>query len=189
MNRYQMEGPSQEANGWGWGRFQGTPLTKWSNDGERMTLMEDFGYLDPDGHAWVALAGCLIDGASIPRALWSAVGSPFTGKYREASIVHDFFCVNRKQTWEQTHFMFYQACRCAGESSTKAKLLYWAVYHFGPRWAFDGSRMYRPALNPTQKMVWEAEQFVSKDPSIRDIEETTPWTLGASMGIDQGSTD
>jgi hypothetical protein len=35
------------------------------------------------------LPGLWTDGASIPKVLWSIVGSPLTGKYVRASIVHD----------------------------------------------------------------------------------------------------
>ena len=30
--------------------------------------------------------------------------------------------------------MFYEACRCGGVGAVQAKTMYYAVFHFGPRW-------------------------------------------------------
>mgnify|MGYP001792979849 CR=1 FL=1 len=46
-------------------------------------------YVDPKGHVWVAPASSVVDGASIPRSLWTFMGGPFEGKYRNASVLHD----------------------------------------------------------------------------------------------------
>lgn len=139
-----------------------------------MTLLEDMAYADPMGKTWVAKAGLVIDGASIPRVFWTIVGSPFNGKYRLASIVHDYFCDNRHATWEATHRMFYQACRCAGESTTHAKVLFYAVWHFGPKWAPDGSRRAVPQVIPTQAMALEVARTIEiEDPPIEAIEAHT----------------
>ncbi len=35
-------------------------------------------------------AGFVSDGASIPKIAWSIVGGPWTGKYRNAAVVHDY---------------------------------------------------------------------------------------------------
>ena len=47
-----------------------------------MGLLKKFSFKDPDAQEWAAPAGAVIDGASIPRALWTIVGSPYTGDYR-----------------------------------------------------------------------------------------------------------
>ena len=79
------------------GDFSGEPETRWltePNDPDRrMNLLRDFAFTDPEGKAWAVPAGYdKMDGASIPRALWTLVGSPYTGDYRRASIVHDRAC-------------------------------------------------------------------------------------------------
>jgi hypothetical protein len=120
------------------GRFSGEPLTVWisSPGGEDrdMELREDFWYEDPAGVRWLAPSGSTINGASIPRALWTLVGSPYTGKYRRASIVHDVACGSKEQPHRAVHRMFYHACRADGLDDLTAKTMYWAVREFGPRW-------------------------------------------------------
>jgi hypothetical protein len=116
------------------GRFEGDIVAVWDANGRNMTLREDFAYLDPQGRRWPAPAGSVVDGASIPRLFWTLIGGPFEGKYRNASVVHDVGCVEMRQTWEDVHRMFFEACRCAGVEESQAKIMYYAVYHFGPRW-------------------------------------------------------
>jgi hypothetical protein len=118
-----------------WGRFSGNPKTEWIVHEREMQLLEDFAYIDAADRAWVAPKGSIIDGASIPRALWTVVGSPYVGDYRNASIVHDVECRRRTIASDDVHRMFYEACRCGGIKERRAKTLYAAVYLFGPRWA------------------------------------------------------
>ena len=116
------------------GYFEGEVIASWDNDGRKMTLREDFSYVDPNNRRWSAPAGSVVDGASIPPAFWTFVGGPFEGHYRKASVVHDVGCHEMKATWEDVHRMFYDACVCGGVDEQTAKVLYYAVYHFGPRW-------------------------------------------------------
>lgn len=43
-----------------------------------------------DGKVIVVRAGFVSDGATIPRFLWAAIGSPWTGNYTRGAIVHDW---------------------------------------------------------------------------------------------------
>lgn len=117
-----------------WGEFLSKPKVELMDDGRKLVLLEEFVYLDPRKKIWVAPKRSVVDGASIPRVFWTIVGGPLEGQYRYASIVHDVECVRRMEPWEDVHFMFYEACRCGGLPENKAKLVYAAVYHFGPRW-------------------------------------------------------
>ncbi|WP_425617442.1 DUF1353 domain-containing protein [Anatilimnocola sp. NA78] len=117
-----------------YGRFEGDIVAVWDNDGRNMTLRENFVYYDSQNRPWQAPAGAVVNGASIPAAFWSVIGGPFEGQYRNASVVHDVGCHEMNQSWEDVHRMFYEACRCGGVDETQAKMMYYAVYHFGPRW-------------------------------------------------------
>lgn len=120
-----------------WGRFEGEVVARWENDGRQMTLVEPFAYVDPRLARWPAAAGSSIDGASIPRAFWTVIGGPFAGEFRNASVVHDVACDVRDRPWRAVHRMFYEACRCGGVGGIKAKTMYYAVFHFGPRWHIE----------------------------------------------------
>lgn len=103
--------------------------------GVRFTLAQPFGYIDPSGTRWQAEKGLVTDGASIPWPLWSIVGAPFTGPYRRAAVIHDFYCDRKYRAWEKVHRVFYDAMITGGVDPLKAKLMYYAVWRFGPRWS------------------------------------------------------
>src|SRR5262249_22589364 len=117
-----------------YGRFEGEVVAAWLPDGRKMQLSKAFAYVDPQQKRWNAPAGAIVDGASIPQPFWSLIGGPFEGQYRSASVVHDVACIEMKEPWEAVHLMFYEACRCGGVEEAQAKLMYWAVYQFGPHW-------------------------------------------------------
>ncbi len=169
------------------GRFDGKMAATWlDDDGRKMELSNEFVYIDPRGKRWVAPQGAVVDGASIPEILWSVTGGPFTGKYRNASVVHDVACVEMKDSWEDVHLMFYEACLCGGVEETKAKLMYWAVYNYGPQWrpvasyAIRGTtggdavttiRMVRHNPPPLDEDMARKAQafFATNNPSLEDI--------------------
>ncbi|MCX7004762.1 MAG: DUF1353 domain-containing protein [bacterium] len=113
------------------GSFSGNPKTEWTVDdnGEdrNMVLLEDFSYIDPDGKKWNAPKGSVVNGASIPRPLWSTVGSPYTDDYRRASVVHDVACNSQTIPRKDADVMFYHACLAGGCSYSQANLLYAGV--------------------------------------------------------------
>ena len=122
--------------------FIGDVKTLWLVEGEvgddgpdrRMQLLEDFAFIDPDGVRWDAPADHIIDGASIPRMLWSIAGSPYTGPYRRASALHDVACDARTQPSKIVHKMFYDAMIADGVGQAQALEFYTAVRLFGPHW-------------------------------------------------------
>jgi hypothetical protein len=99
-----------------------------------MRLVENFGYFDDRGLLWEAPKGSVIDGASIPRIAWTAIGGPFEGPYRNASVIHDVACDEKRRPWQMAHGVFYSAMITSGVPEFKALVMYGAVYHFGPRW-------------------------------------------------------
>jgi len=133
------------------GRFIGSVQTTWLEDGRGMELNKDLSYVDLEQKVWLAPAGSIVDGASIPQPFWSILGGPFEGEFRNASVVHDVACVERTEPPSDVHRMFYFACRCGGVSEKKAKAMYYAVARFGPQWKLvyqvrsDGERPFKTA--------------------------------------------
>jgi hypothetical protein len=74
------------------GRYDGEAVVRLLDDGRRVQLVEDFGFIDQADARWDVPKGAIVDGASIPQPLWSIIGGPFEGRYRDASIVHDWYC-------------------------------------------------------------------------------------------------
>ena len=111
------------------GSFSGNPKTEWlsDNNGRTMRLIDTFWYLDPQGRRWEAPAGSVTDGATIPRTLWSSVGSPFTGSYRLASILHDSALQDPAILRIDADNMFYFACLAGGCTPLESKLFYAGV--------------------------------------------------------------
>ena len=119
------------------GRFIGEVITRWlveEGDDRLMEVLNAFTYEDPAIKRWTTPAGWKVDGASIPRALWTIVGSPFTGDYRRASVVHDYYCDVRTEPSDDVHLMFYNACRADGVGVFEANTLYYGVLAGGPSW-------------------------------------------------------
>jgi hypothetical protein len=104
-------------------------------DGRLMRVVEPFGFLDPEQKRWPVPVGTKVDGASIPQPLWSLIGGPFEGKYRDASVVHDYYCDVRTEPCKAVHRVFYLAMRASGLSDQRAKFMYAAVYFAGLRWS------------------------------------------------------
>ncbi len=112
-----------------------TVVVEWLQDEKRrMRLMHPVLFFDSSGIEWIAKEGDVIDGASIPRFFWRFIGSPFVGKYRRASVIHDVYCVNRLRPHKQVHKMFYEGMIVDGVSKLKAKAMFHAVNMFGPKW-------------------------------------------------------
>ncbi|HYJ58834.1 MAG TPA: DUF1353 domain-containing protein [Methyloceanibacter sp.] len=153
------------------GRFVGKFVAEFTGDGRKVTLMEPFGYVDPSGLEWNVPEGYKTDGASVPAALW-ALYPPFTGTYRSAAVIHDYYCDNKERSWQDTHKAFYFAMRAANVAENTAKIMYSAVYLFGPRWGLGtraGQRNARVEATPEQQaeVVKKLEALVeSENPDL-----------------------
>lgn len=162
-----------------WGRFEGELLVRMLDDGRLCELLADYCYYRPDRSHWLAPTGTKVDGASIPRKLWSLIGGPFEGKYRNASVIHDRYCDTHERPWRDTHRTFYEAMRCRGVDATQANIMYYAVYRFGPRWPEPGMTIAESVASDEARSLSEedaatlladARAIQNSDPSIEQIE-------------------
>jgi hypothetical protein len=176
------------AGGSKWGYFDGEPVTKWNPDGRTMTLLTELRYTDPNGEVWVAPIGSLVDGASIPRYLWSTMGGPFEGKYRNASVLHDVAYGQRKRPWQDCDRMFYNAMRCSGVNAVQAKTMYYALYKFGDHWKFPIKRG-KPVKHegqPVARAIARAEAIPRAIPvNPAEINEARQWISNTDPSLDQ----
>ena len=116
------------------GRYKGDLLFRSLPNGRDMEIARQFEYIDPKNVRWVVPEKTKVNGASIPKALWSTIGGPFSGRYRDASVIHDFHCEVRVRPAKQVHRVFYDAMLTSGVGKTKANVMYYAVTRFGPSW-------------------------------------------------------
>ena len=140
-----------------YGSFSGNPKTEWltepGTEDRNMRLLAAFWYKDPDGRVWPAPKGSVINGASIPRPLWSTVGSPYTDDYRRASVVHDVACDSPSVPRKDADVMFYHACLAGGCSPVQARILYagvrlgaWASNNLTDRSMSAGQLLFREQI-------------------------------------------
>lgn len=102
--------------------FRGTVQAEWLHPPtpadyfRDMKLLAPFGFVDSAGKTWDVPAGYVTNGASVPWGLWNIVGGPYDGPYRDAAVVHDYFCETKTRPWEEVHKMFYEAAKARGTS-------------------------------------------------------------------------
>src|SRR4051812_24280715 len=165
-----------------WGYYSGPIETRWETDGRTMTLMNELRYTDPKGVVWIAPAGSVIDGASIPRALWSFMGGPFEGKYRNASVLHDVAYDQRNKPPAVVDRMFYDAMRCSGVGATEAKTMYYALLRFGRHWKFTVKKA-KPVLPDSSEALTREPRTTTVDPN--EVNAIQQWIRQNDPTLDQ----
>ena len=171
-----------------WGYYSGPVDTRCENDGRSMTLLNELRYTDPKGVVWIAPAGSKVDGASIPRSLWSLMGGPFEGKYRNASVLHDVSYDQHIRPWQECDRMFYNAMRCSGVSAIEAKTMFYALYRFGRHGAFEIKKAKR--VKPSELAQAQGEEETEQLPraipvNTADINATRDWIRSANPSMEQ----
>jgi hypothetical protein len=187
------------------GRFTGDPEAVWLTEkrvpDRGMRLLAPFSFKDPAGKTWAAPVDYVVNGASIPRALWTLMGSPYMGDYRRASIVHDKACDDARgnsRARRAADRMFYHACRAGGCSDVEATLLYIGV-RIGalapsvPAWrqastsAREGPRLRRTAaeerLEADFRLVADRVLEGGETDDPREIERRTDRALTLVTGL------
>lgn len=121
--------------------FHGMPLALTTIPGtepELRRLDKDLDFTDKAGLVWKASVGDITDGASIPDVFLPITGSRFEPDFLPAAVVHDHYTDrvhdHLVRTWQSAARVFYEAMRANGTPAWKAKLMYYAVYVFGPHW-------------------------------------------------------
>ena len=85
--------------------------------------------------------GFISDGASIPKFVWSIVGSPWTGRYVQAAVVHDvlyhnigyFVCYHNHNryifnlTQKQSDNILLHGCKILGVPTWKRYVIYYGL--------------------------------------------------------------
>jgi hypothetical protein len=75
--------------------------------------------------------GLVTDGASIPRAFWAVIGSPFSGKYVGSAIIHDGLYKSHKLSRAEADELFNQMLVDNGVWFPRRFLMGSALWAFG----------------------------------------------------------
>lgn len=100
-------------------------------------LIRSFIYISKLGGKIEAPIDFVSDGASIPRFAWIIVGSPWSGVFPYAAVIHDFLYSklgkldNKTYTRYQCDKIFLEAMRVLGVSWWKRRIMYRAVRMWG----------------------------------------------------------
>ena len=164
------------------GEFKGDLVVQFfsgkSGDGkpiELIMLLQPFGYKDSKGRDWDVPSGYLSNGASIPASLWAILGGPFSGPYRDAAVIHDYFCETQDRPWKDVHEMFLEAAVSRGTDVSLAKTMYAGILFGGPRWGDQQSRTYDGLVLKAQTTPTGATTTVAGDGKLPfPIEGKTP---------------
>lgn len=106
------------------GGFLSPLVAEFLEDGVNIRLTCPLQYQDSVGRTWTVPIGFVTDGASIPRELWSTVGSPFTGKYRRAAVVHDYLYKLQPLPRAKCDLVLLEAMMKDGTEKILAKTIY-----------------------------------------------------------------
>lgn len=119
--------------------FIGDLKTLWLPNGRDMVVLERFGYRDENNEWWWCEPGDVINGASIPRFAWSLIGSPYVGKYRRATALHDSGYIHRDPRGRKAvDKMMLSASKTDGVWLLKRRAMYRTVRLFGQHaWETD----------------------------------------------------
>jgi hypothetical protein len=145
----------------------------------RLRLLEDFSFRDAGGRLWVARAGGIVDGTTLPEAMPDWVQAPFGGRLRKASVLHDYFVAQKAEPWRDVHRMHHDANVLEGASAAAAKTEYLGLYAAGWRWEPRGSSCYRSCHAAASMLAWRP---------IADMESLRPlvdWIWESAPSLDE----
>ena len=93
---------------------------------QKWKLLEDV-QVSSLGYCINVQEGFVSDMASIPKLFWNLIGSPFTGRYTEAALVHDALYASEALPRKEADGVFLELMAQAGVSYWKRYSMYWAV--------------------------------------------------------------
>jgi len=116
------------------------------NSGKNRVILEDYTY-ENDKYIITVKAGFNTDGASIPKAFWSILSSPFDGAVTYGAVIHDGLYTKMQLPRKECDNLLREMALEKGYNKIKAFLVYYAVRLFGgSHWKQDTSEQ-KPLIN------------------------------------------
>lgn len=95
------------------------------------TLTRPFTYISKKFGKIVVPIGFVTDGASIPKFLWSIVGSPWSGGYADGAVIHDWIYHKNLFKRKECDQIFNEANKFLKVPAWKRFVIYQALRIFG----------------------------------------------------------
>ncbi len=95
----------------------------------RWKLTKPFEYINSPVIIRVPI-GFITDGASIPKIAWSLIGSPWSGRYSRAAVIHDYGYSSQTITRKEVDTIFLDGMKILGVSWWKRKTMWFFVRSF-----------------------------------------------------------
>lgn len=102
------------------------PIIEQIND-EEYALVAEYTTQLPNGDYLLVFPDFIYDGASIPRCLWSIIGSPFTGTHSRAAFIHDVLYAAELYDRSTCDWLFLELMQACGTSWWKRNAMWSAV--------------------------------------------------------------
>ena len=116
------------------------------NSGKNRVILEDYTY-ENGKYIITVKAGFNTDGASIPKAFWSILSSPFDGAVTYGAVIHDGLYTKMQLPRKECDNLLREMALEKGYNKIKAFLVYYAVRLFGgSHWKQDTSEQ-KPLIN------------------------------------------
>ena len=115
-----------------------------------------------NGETVVIPRGFLFDGASVPRAVWSIIGDPFSPEFMIPAIAHDWLYWSRQWHQEKADKALFDLLKASGVGSLRAGSMYRAVRLFGSSRYKDG-----PVVTADSLWILEGDDIVPHPNLIR----------------------
>jgi len=121
--------------------------------------------------------------ATFTHPLWSFMGGPFEGKYRNASVLHDVAYDQKNHPPAEVDRMFYSAMRCSGVGPVESKTMYYALLRFGRHWKFTVKKA-KPVLPDSSRDLVNGEpRTTTIDPN--EVGAIQQWIRQNNPTLDQ----
>lgn len=112
------------------GTFPGALRVEDVNGTRDWKLLKPFVYLDSFRNEIVVPTSFVWNGASVPRFFWRLFGSPFVGRHRKPSVIHDYLwqeALAGRCSFRHANWSFWDGLRSLGVWRVKAWLMWLAV--------------------------------------------------------------
>lgn len=107
------------------------PLTGRFIGKKQWELTKTFKYLSKKDGIIEVHPGFITDGASIPWVVYSLIGSPWSGRYPEGAVIHDYLYFIQEFTRKKSDLIFYEAMKVLGVFWLKRRIMYYYVRALG----------------------------------------------------------